>query len=162
MGFGPVQIVVVGFTDSAFVGTILPALDRLRRQGMIHLVDVLLVTKDQDGSLRPMSAGGDPDGNLAEFGGVVGALIGFGAHGEGLSVGADAGVAGGARGRRAGEAWAISDAIPAGTSAAVALIEHRWAVQLREAIVRGGGFALEDTWLDPADLIAVGALPSDR
>ena len=60
-----------------------------------------------------------------------------------------------------GEAWAITDAIPAGTYAAVALIEHPWAIPLRGAIVRGGGFALEDTWLHPSDLIAVGAVMSD-
>jgi hypothetical protein len=42
-------------------------------------------------------------------------------------------------------------------SAAVVLIEHRWAVPLRTAISRAGGFALEDTWVLPADLAAVGA-----
>jgi uncharacterized membrane protein len=164
MEFGPIQVVVVGFIDGDFVGTILRELERLRRRQVIRLVDVLFVSKDQDGSLTPIGTGDDPDGNWSEFGEVVGALIGFGAYCEGLSVGADAGAADGARGRGsdAGEAWAISDAIPAGTSAAVALIEHRWAIPLREAIVRGGGFALEDTWLHPADLIAVGALLSDR
>jgi hypothetical protein len=164
MEFGPVQVLVVGCPDGALVGGLLDELERLRRRRVIRLVDVLFVTKDQDGCLTPMDAGGGPDGNWSEFGGVVGALIGFGAHCEGLSVGADAGTADGARGRGsdAGEPWAISDAIPAGTSAAVALIEHRWAIPLREAIVRGGGFALEDTWLHPADLIAVGALASGR
>lgn len=163
MEFGPVQVVVVGFTDGEFAGKILPELEPLRGGNVIRLVDVLFVSKDQDGSLTPMGVGDDPDGKWSEFGEVVGALIGFGVYGEGLSVGPDAGAADGARGRGsdAGEAWAISDAIPAGTSAAVALIEHRWAIPLREAIVGGGGFALEDTWLHPADLLAVGALLSD-
>jgi uncharacterized membrane protein len=164
MEFGPIQVLVVGFTDGEFVDKILPELERLHRPQMIRLVDVIFVSKDQDGCLTPlpMGAGDDPDGAWSEFGEVVGALIGFGAHGEGLSVGANAGIAHCVRGRGAdgGEAWAISDAIPAGTSAAVALLEHRWAIPLREAIVRGGGFALEDTWLHPADLLAVGALTS--
>jgi uncharacterized membrane protein len=166
MEFGPIQVVVVGFTDAEFIGKILPELLRLRRPQVIRLVDAIFVSKDQDGSLTPllMGAGEDPRGDWPDLGEVLGALIGFGAHGEGLSVGAEAGIADGARGRGSdgGEAWAISDAIPAGTSAAVALIEHRWAIPLREAIVRGGGFALEDTWLYPADLLAVGALISDR
>jgi hypothetical protein len=101
-------------------------------------------------------------GEWSEFGETIGALIGFGAHCDvGLSVGADAGAADGGRDSDASEAWAISDAIPAGSNAAVALIEHPWAIPLRGAITRGGGFALEDTWLHPADLIAVGAVTSD-
>jgi hypothetical protein len=55
------------------------------------------------------------------------------------------------------EVWYLADAIPAGSSAAVALIEHRWAIPLREKIVNAGGITLADEWLHPADLMAVGA-----
>ena len=44
------------------------------------------------------------------------------------------------------------DAIPVGTVAAVALIEHLWATPLREAIDRAGGRALDETWLDREDV----------
>ena len=37
----------------------------------------------------------------------------------------------------------------------MALIEHRWAIGLREAIGRAGGFHLADMD-DPADLVAIG------
>jgi uncharacterized membrane protein len=160
---GPVQVVVVGFADEGFADEILPELRRLRGGTAIRLLDVILVSKDEDGCLRTMDVHDVAGGEWSEFGETVGALIGFGSHREeGLLVGAGAGAAdGGGRGSDAGEAWAISDAIPAGSYAAVALIEHPWAIPLRGAIVRGGGFALEDTWLHPADLIAVGAVPSD-
>jgi hypothetical protein len=46
----------------------------------------------------------------------------------------------------------LADAIPPGTSAAVALIEHLWATPLREAIARAGGTALEETWLHGEDV----------
>ena len=46
-----------------------------------------------------------------------------------------------------GSTWSLADAIPPGTSAAVALIEHLWATPLREAVARAGGTALEETWL---------------
>jgi hypothetical protein len=53
--------------------------------------------------------------------------------------------------------WSIADTIPAGTAAAVALIEHRWAIPLRDAVRRAGGVALADTWVHPEDLVAAGA-----
>jgi hypothetical protein len=37
------------------------------------------------------------------------------------------------------------------------LIEHLWAIPLRDKIVQAGGIALADEWIHPADLIAVGA-----
>jgi hypothetical protein len=51
-----------------------------------------------------------------------------------------------------GSTWSLADAIPVGSSAAVALIEHLWATPLREAIDRAGGRALEETWLDTGDV----------
>jgi hypothetical protein len=159
---GPVQVVVVGFADQEFAATILPELRRLRAGTVIRLLDVIFVSKDEDGCLTTMDVDGVADQQWPESGEIVGALIGFGAHREeGLLVGPDAGAADGAGAPDAGEAWAISDAIPAGSYAAVALIEHPWAIPLRSAIVRGGGYALEDTWLHPADLIAVGAVVSE-
>jgi uncharacterized membrane protein len=159
---GPVQVVVVGFADEEFAGEVLPELRRLRGGTMIRLLDVIFVSKDEDGYMTTMDVHHVAEGEWSEFGETVGALIGFGAREEGgLLVGADAGAADGGRGSDSSEAWAISDAIPAGSYAAVALIEHPWAIPLRGAIVRGGGFALEDTWLHPADLIAVGAVMRD-
>ena len=85
-------------------------------------------------------------------------MIGPGVLGEqGISVGAGAGVGGACAGASTTEPWAISDAIPPGVSAAVVLIEHRWAIPLRAAISSAGGFALEDTWVHPAELAVVGA-----
>jgi hypothetical protein len=51
-----------------------------------------------------------------------------------------------------GTTWSLADAIPPGTTAAVALIEHLWATPLREAIARAGGTALEETWLHREDV----------
>ena len=56
------------------------------------------------------------------------------------------------------EVWYVGDAIPNGTSAAIALLEHTWAIPLRDKIAAAGGIALADAWVHPADLIAVGAL----
>jgi uncharacterized membrane protein len=159
---GPVQVVVVGLADGEFVRQILPQLRQLRGGNVVHLLDAIFVSKDEEGCLTTPDVRDVAGGEWSECGETVGALIGFGTLSEqGLLVGAGAGAADGARAGDTGEAWAISDAIPAGTCAALALIEHRWAIPLRGAIGRGGGFVLEDTWVHPADLIAVGAVVRD-
>jgi hypothetical protein len=72
---------------------------------------------------------------------------------------AEAGAEAGADGHIFGdtEVWYLSDAVPEGTSAAIA---HLWAIPLRDKILRAGGTTLADEWIHPADLIAVGAAAS--
>ena len=36
------------------------------------------------------------------------------------------------------------------------MLEHHWAVALRDAVVRAGGFRISDGFISPADLVAVG------
>src|SRR5205823_5858165 len=56
-----------------------------------------------------------------------------------------------------GDVWYVTDAIPDGTSAAIALIEHRWAIPLRDKILAADGIVLADEWIHPKDLLAIGA-----
>ena len=79
-----------------------------------------------------------------------------------LATGAEAGALAGAEAAEEGllgeeAVWSIADVIPMGTTAAVALLEHRWAIPLRDAIRRAGGVPLADTWVHPEDLVAAGA-----
>jgi hypothetical protein len=94
----------------------------------------------------------------AEFGALVGFGFGGGEEDEALAV-AEAGAEAGADGHIFGdtEVWYLSDAVPEGTSAAIA---HLWAIPLRDKILRAGGTTLADEWIHPADLIAVGAAAS--
>ena len=48
------------------------------------------------------------------------------------------------------EAWYVADTIPNGWAAAIILIEHLWAIPLRDAIVSAGGIALADVGSPPA------------
>ena len=50
------------------------------------------------------------------------------------------------------------ETIPVGTTAAVALLEHTWAVPLTQAVRRAGGVTLDETWLDPDDAAALASL----
>jgi uncharacterized membrane protein len=161
MAIGPIQMLVLGFTGAEFKGEILAELDRLREHDIVRLVDVALVRKNDDGSIERLRHSDLTGDELAEMGAYVGALIGLGAAGEeGAVAGAEAGAA--AFSERAEQAddevWYADDAIPPGTAAAVALLEHRWAIPLREAILNTGGFHLADAWIHPADLVGIGLL----
>jgi uncharacterized membrane protein len=164
MTMGPVQLLVVGFEGGDFKGEILAELDRLRENDIVRLIDLAVVRKDADGKVEKMMRSDLSPEEAEAFGAVVGALIGFGAAGE---EGAELGAVEGAAALEDGhdfdeEVWYVDDAIPNGSAAAVALLEHRWAIPLREGIRRAGGFHLADAWIHPADLVGIGVLAAEE
>lgn len=147
---GPVQVLVVGFEHPDFSGEVLAEFDRLRDAGVVRLVDLLVVTRHPDGTFESLPL---PDGSRADLGLVAAALLGQD-QGQGMDQGMDA-----ARGGDPGEdgGWSL-DAVPPGSTAAVALVEHMWAEPLTAALERAGGRPLEETWLGPDDRGALEAL----
>jgi uncharacterized membrane protein len=159
MAIGPVQMLVVGFEGPEFKGEILEELNRLKDEDIIRLIDLVVVKKDDEGNIETLHTSDLSDDEAMEFGAIAGALIGLGADGE---EGAEAGALAGAEAMEDGQVfdddqvWYAADAIPNGTAAGIALIEHRWAIPLRDAIVRAGGIPLIDEWIHATDLIAAG------
>jgi uncharacterized membrane protein len=156
---GPIHKLVVEFDSNRFKGEILPELDRLKDLGIIRVIDLIAVRKDGQGRLAVISASDLGLDEAREFGAMVGALIGLGAAGrEGAAEGAIVG----ARALEDGHLFDAADAprlaalIPENSSIAIALLEHRWAIPLREAIQRAGGSVVDDAWLGAEDLIAIG------
>ena len=78
--FGPVQVLVVGFDGTSFNGEIMPELQRLKELDIIRLVDMVIVSKDQDGEIVGVELSDLSDEQRAEFGAIAGALIGLGAE----------------------------------------------------------------------------------
>ena len=54
------------------------------------------------------------------------------------------------------DGWDVVQDIPDDTAAALVLIEHHWAVPLRDAIMRAGGFRISDGFISPLDLVEIG------
>jgi uncharacterized membrane protein len=161
MEFGPVQMLVLEFDRDRLKGEILPELERLREQDIIRLVDLVVVEKSDSGEVTAIETSDLTADETTAYGAVVGALIGFGAAGEtGAEIGATAGAEAAQQSRLGDdeEVWYVADTIPAGSIAAIALIEHRWAIPLRDAVDRAGGVALADEWIHPEDLVALGAM----
>jgi uncharacterized membrane protein len=165
MEFGPVQILVIGFDEPEFKGQIRAELDRLRDHDVVRLVDLIVVRKDDDGNIERLHHSDLSQEEAEEFGAIAGALIGFGTDGEeGMEAGAALGASEAEDGYVLDESnsWYVDDAIPPGTAAAVAILEHRWAIGLRDAIRDAGGFHLADAWIHPADLVAVGMIAKEE
>lgn len=165
MAIGPVQLLVLGFESPEFQGEIVAELDRLKEGDLVRVIDGIAVHKDADGEVTTIRRSDLSDDEAAEFGAVVGALIGFGAGGE---EGAEAGAVLGAamastpETENGGDDWDVLAEIPPNTAAAVILLEHRWAIPLRDAVRRANGFPLSDGWVHPEDLVALGMLAADE
>jgi uncharacterized membrane protein len=165
MPIGPVQLLVVSFDKPAFSGEILEELNRLRENEVIRLIDALAVQKNSDGSLTALQWSDLSIEEAEGLGATVGALLGLGAGGEaGMEAGAIAGMEAGSDGHLIDEAevWDVADSIEPGSAAAIALIEHVWALPLRAAIAKAGGVAVSDEWVHPLDLVEIGLLASDE
>jgi hypothetical protein len=50
-------------------------------------------------------------------------------------------------------AWDVLEDIPNGTAAALVLLEHHWAVGLRDAVARAGGYRVSEGFISPLDLV---------
>jgi len=159
MALGPVQLLVVGYgEDAVFDGTVLDELHRLSEHDIVRLVDLLVVTKDLDGNVAQVEISDRPE--LQKYGAVAGALLGLGAAGEeGMAIGAEAGAEAMADGKMydPDEVWLLAEEIPPGMTAAIAMLEHRWAIPMRDAVLRNGGVVLADEWMHPEDLVRYGA-----
>jgi uncharacterized membrane protein len=162
MAIGPVQLVVLGFNHPDFHGEIIEELERLREVDAVRVIDSLVVYKDADGELEVEHLSNLSTEEAIELGSKIGALVGLGIEGEeGMEAGAALGAEAAAEGTQVfsdDAAWDVLEDIPNDSAAALLLLEHHWAVPLRDAIMRAGGFRISDGFISPLDLVEIGLL----
>ncbi len=166
MAIGPVQLLVLGFERPNFHGEIIEELERLRESDAVRVIDSLAVYKDASGNVEVEHLSNLSEDEAIELGTKVGALIGLGIDGEeGFEAGAEAGAEAAAAGATAlseDEAWDVLEDIPNDSAAALLLLEHHWAIPLRDAIARAGGFRISDGFISPLDLIEIGLVSAEE
>src|SRR5580765_8017213 len=167
MAIGPVQLLVLGFDQPDFHGEIVAELEKLRATDTVRVIDALAVHKDADGEIEIQHLSNLTKDEAVELGSKIAALVGLGIEGE---EGMEASVELGAK--QAAEhgidvftdeiEWDVIDEIPNDSAAALILIEHHWAVPLRDAIARAGGYRVADGMIGPYDLLAIGLASAEE
>ncbi len=145
---GPLQVIAVSFGPGAdFEGRVLDEVDRLQGRGLLRLLDLLFVAKDEDGTIRQLVVGDDDD-----FGALLASVVPL--DGVGLT---DFSVGDGLSGFAPGNARALAESLRPGTALAFLLIEHGWAQPLFEAISETGGALVGEGFLSAEAGLIVGA-----
>jgi hypothetical protein len=114
---GPIDYILVEWPGRQPNGEAAPHLIDLVDRGLIRILDLTFITKDEDGTVRGLE--------LADVGGEVAELSVFEGASSGLLSGEDVDEAGGA--------------LEPGTSAALLVFENTWAAPFATAVRRSGG-----------------------
>jgi hypothetical protein len=129
---GPVSYLIVEFPGSKMTGEGLPILVDLVDQGLIRILDLLFVKRDEDGTLTTAELtdlDGDGELDLMIFEGAASGLLDE-------SDLADA-----------------AEVVEPGSSAAILLFENRWAIPFTQALRRGGAEVVAAGYV-PLDALA--------
>jgi hypothetical protein len=143
MPLGPVQVLIASFAGDRFSGEIAAELERLMEHDTVRVLDLLFVAKAADGTLTILEEDERPALATDHSGELATGL--FGAEDEDAAAQA-----------ADDDVWYLADAIPPATAACIAVIEHRWATPLRDAIARAGATHVAAEWIAPEDLAALG------
>jgi hypothetical protein len=131
MTLGPLEYTVIGFDGNRFNGEIAQEIGKVVDAGIIALVDVVFITKDIAGDVNVVEIDGKDDPRFAGFAGMLGGLMGL---------------------LTPEDIDQIAVELPTNTSALVLLFEHRWAVDVKNAIAGAGGFLISRETIAPEAL----------
>jgi Family of unknown function (DUF6325) len=134
---GPVQVLVIGVPDAASARAVLAMLTALPGDGPVRALDAFEVTVGDAGDVDVDAAEAAPPPSLPLFGELVDDASGATSNDE---------------------TWDLTNAVPPGSRAVVALLEHRWAAELRDSMVSAGAALRDETWLDADDRVTLEAL----
>jgi Family of unknown function (DUF6325) len=119
---GPIDIVVIAYPpDAPMTGEAAPLLVDLVERGIIRVLDVLFVTKNEDGTFSGFDARDLTDKGVGDFAVFEGASSGL--------LGDD-------------DASKVADEIEPGSAAVMIVYENRWAAPFIAAVRRNGGEAV--------------------
>ena len=163
---GPLQVLVIGFEQPQLDGSILGELERASASGATRVVDALGVYKSTTGDIAAAAVSELTEDEAMVYGAWVGALVGLGAGGiEGAEVGAVVGAVSAVDEYDYGlddeSIESIAEDIPPGGGAMLLVIEHTWAIPLRNALRASGGIMIAQDFLSPELLISLGALAAE-
>ena len=118
MSLGPIELLVVKFPGNKFTGEVASSLKELVEGGLIRVIDILFVVKDQDGVMTVLEINDLDDDDYSRFDPVVADIT------EMLTP---------------DDAMQLSSSLENNSSGAVMLFENAWATRFRDALVNANG-----------------------
>lgn len=142
MADAPIQLTVAAFQDENAAGEALKQLRELKKTKLIGLVDAAVIRKDEDGKIRIKETGDMSGKKGAGIGVLIGGAVGLLAGPIGLWAGGGA-IAGWLaarrdKGFRNERLEKIGEALQPGTSAIIAVVEHKWVSELENELAEAG------------------------
>lgn len=159
MAIGPVQLLVLGFGHPDFHGQIKD--EKSRQSDTVRVIHILAVYKDADSEIEVEHLSNLPTDEAIGLGSKVAALVGLGIAGEdGMEAGFELDSAAASEGLEVfdDDMRDVIEETPNETAGVLILLEHHWAVGLRDAIASAGSFRLGDGFISPLDLIEIGLM----
>jgi hypothetical protein len=131
---GPIDIIVIGYpVGSPMTGEAAPILLDLVDRGIVRVLDVMFVKKDDDGTVSGFEARGLDDKHVGDFTVFEGASSGLLGEEDISSAG---------------------EVLEPGEGAAILVYENRWAAPFAAAVRRNGGQLLASQRIPVPDVIA--------
>lgn len=155
MHIGPLQLAAIAFENPTFKGEILAELDTVRGRGVIRLIDLLFVYRDETGQVTLMTDTDLDTVDLSEYGDVLGQLVGLEDSHTPAEV--DVSASDAASGFSPEEIRAVVDSMEPDSALALVLFEHRWAGGLAQAVRDAGGHLLAQGILTRDAVLMVGS-----
>jgi len=158
---GPLQLVAFGFQTPNFQGEIIKEIKKLNDNKIIRLVDGIAIQKDRNGEITALEASQLSLKEATRYGAIIGALLGIGSGDKKVAKQTAEVVATNfydryEYGLDKEDVTDIAQDIPNGSAAILLLIEHLWAIPLRDAVRKAGGTLLAQDFLSPELLISLG------
>jgi len=122
MGLGPIEIIVVGFPENQFTGEIAPALADLVESGIVRIVDLVFIAKDDDGTVAAIELNELDDSVSDAYLTLVEELDSL--------IGEE-------------DIEDFGDELEPGSSIALLVVEHVWAKGFADAVAGSGGVLLD-------------------
>lgn len=123
MTLGPIELYVFGFPGNRFTGGIIPEIERLVDEGIVSVVDVLMIHKNGDGDVTFAELEeADGDDGVARLSQLM----------KGLDLIGDEDVE------------AFADALEPNSSAAAIVFEHTWVKPLRDQLAAADAIVLSN------------------
>lgn len=164
MAVGPIQYIVFGVRTEDQQKEVVRQMRAISERGNVRLIDLAYIRKAEDGSLQQGRLSGLSDEEQRKFGTVARALIGMGAAIEYARTGGEFGMGAFADQDFGDSVQEIKERIyeaaqdlPPGAACAIALVEHRWLLELKEQTQKQGVVVLTQGLVRPRSLLMLGA-----